>query len=282
MNQITLPIHVLLKNATDKSSNPDTPRLDVEILLCHVLNVTRSYLFVGSDNMLTASQYAQFQALLARRTQGEPIAYLTGHKEFWSLDLQVTENTLIPRPDTELLVEQALARLPLDSNAQVIDLGTGSGAIALAIAHERPQCRMLATDKSIAALKVAQANAQRLGLDQVEFLNSDWWAALGGRKATLVVSNPPYIATTDPHLSQGGVQYEPRGALVAGVDGLADIQQLIAQSACHLLEQGWLLLEHSDDQAEAVRALFEQQAYKAVMTYKDLAGLSRVTVGQQS
>jgi len=207
---------------------------------------------------LTANQCAQFQALLARRAQGEPIAYLTGRKEFWSLELQVTENTLIPRPETELLVEQAYARLPFDGKALVIDLGTGSGAIALAIAAECPQCRVLATDKSTAALKkVAQANAQCLGLHQVAFLLSDWWA-LGEIKATLVVSNPPYAAANAPHLSQGDVQYEPRSALVAGVDGLADIRQLIAQSVFHLVADGWLLLEHGYLQAEGVQALFEQ------------------------
>ncbi|MDM8563262.1 peptide chain release factor N(5)-glutamine methyltransferase, partial [Candidatus Marithioploca araucensis] len=253
------------------------PRLDAEILLCYVLGVTRSYLYAWSDKILTPNQYAQFQALLTRRAQGEPIAYITGRKEFWSLDLQVTENTLIPRPETELLVEQALARLSPESQAEVIDLGTGSGAIALAIAQERPFCRILATDNSMAALKVARANAQNLGIQQVAFLMSDWWAALGEIKATLIVSNPPYIAKDDPHLT--GVKVEPRRALVAGVDGLADIRQLIAGAISHLEIGGWLLLEHGYDQAEAVRKLFIQQGYESVTTYKDLAGLPRVTVG---
>jgi release factor glutamine methyltransferase len=274
MNQ--LKIHTAICEAVRK-----LPRLEAEILLCHVLGVTRSYLFAWPEKFLTLNQYAQFQALLARRAQGEPIAYLTGHKAFWSLDLQVTENTLIPRPETELLVEQALARLPPDCRDLVIDLGTGSGAIALAIAQERPGCRVLATDKSAAALKVARANAQALGLHRVQFLNSDWWAALGDIKASLIVSNPPYVAVADPHLNQGDVRYEPRSALVGGSDGLADIRQLITQSFDHMVAQGWLLLEHGYDQAEAVRALFEQQAYESVMTYKDLAGLPRVTVGQK-
>lgn len=269
-----------LFEAVKQLTHSDSPRLDAEILLCHVLGVARSYLYAWPDKILTPIQLTQFQALLTRRVQGEPIAYLTGRKEFWSLDLAVTENTLIPRPDTELLVEQALARLPPDSQVQVVDLGTGSGAIALAVAQERPFCRILATDNSMAALKVARANAQNLGFHQVAFLMSDWWAALGDIKAMLIVSNPPYIAKDDPHLTRGGVQYEPRRALVAGEEGLADIRQLIGGALHHLVTQGWLLLEHGYDQAEAVYELFIQYGYESVTTYKDLAGLSRVTVGQ--
>ncbi len=254
------------------------PRLEVEILLCHILGVTRTYLLAWPEKILTTKQYSQFQTLLARRLKGEPIAYITGHKEFWSLDLQVTENTLIPRPETELLVEQALARL--SPGALVIDLGTGSGAIALAIAHERSQCRVLATEKSIAALNVARANAQSLGLHQVQFLISDWCSGLGDIKAELIVSNPPYVAIADPHL-KGDVRYEPISALVAGKDGLADIRRLIAFSQSHLVPEGWLLLEHGYDQAEAVRALFKQHTYESITTYQDLAGLPRVTVGQK-
>jgi len=267
-----------IRTLLSKTSTNLLPRLEIEILLCHVLGVTRSYLLAWSEKNLTAKQYSQFQTLLARRVQGEPIAYITGYKEFWSLYLQVTENTLIPRPETELLVEQALARLSPD--CRVIDLGTGSGAIALAIAHECPQCSVLATDKSIAALNVARANAQRLGLHQVQFLVSDWCSALGDIKAELIVSNPPYVAIADPHL-KGEVRYEPPCALVAGKDGLADIRRLVADSQSHLVPRGWLLLEHGYDQAEAVRALFEQHAYEAITTYQDLAGLPRVTVGQK-
>lgn len=272
-------IHITLSQAIGKLPHSNSPRLDAEILLSQILGVARSYLLAWPEKILTANQNAQFQALLTRRAQGEPIAYLTCQKEFWSLDLQVDENTLIPRPETELLVEQTFIRLPLDSRTLVIDLGTGSGAIALAIAQERPQCRVLATDKSSAALKVARANAQNLGLHQVEFLISDWWAALGDIKAGLIVSNPPYVAAADPHLNQSDVQYEPRSALVAGEDGLADIRLLVAQSISHLQPGGWLLLEHGYNQAEAVRKLFEQ--YAAVITYNDLAGLPRVTVGQK-
>lgn len=273
---------ISIKAALSQAELPssDTPRLDAEVLLYHVLGVTRSYLYAWPEKILTTRQYEQFRSLLARRAQGEPIAYLTGHQEFWSLELQVTENTLIPRKETELLVELAMARL--SPKAQVIDLGTGSGAIALAIAQECQQCSVLATDYSPAALTVARHNAQKLELQQVKFLVSDWCAALGNIKATVIVSNPPYIETADPHLNQGDVRYEPRTALVAGKDGLTDIRQIIAQAKTHLIEKGWLLLEHGYNQAEAVQALFKQHDYAAVMTYQDLAGLPRVTMGQKS
>ncbi|MEK8021059.1 MAG: peptide chain release factor N(5)-glutamine methyltransferase [Candidatus Parabeggiatoa sp.] len=274
-------LNTLLLKAVKKLSHSDTKHLDAEILLSHVLEVRRSYLYAWPEKILTAKQIEQFQALLLRRIQGEPIAYLTGHKAFWSLDLQVTEKTLIPRPETELLVEQALARLPLHETGQVIDLGTGSGAIALAIAEERPQIKMLATDHDTATLSVAQNNAQRLGLHQVKFLISDWYTALGDIKATLIVSNPPYIAAHDPHLSQGDVQYEPLRALIGGEDGLTAIRTIIAQSFSHLVIGGWLLLEQGYDQAEQVQALFKEHHYDNITSYSDLAGLPRVTGGQK-
>jgi release factor glutamine methyltransferase len=258
--------------------NSDTPRLDAEVLLYHVLGVTRSHLFAWPEKILTTRQYEQFCTLLARRAQGEPIAYLIGHKEFWSLDLQITENTLIPRPETELLVELALERL--SPKSQIIDLGTGSGAIALAIAQECQQCSVLATDYSLAALIIAQHNAKKLGLHQVKFLISNWCAAFGNIKATIIVSNPPYIEISDPHLNQGDVLYEPRTALVAGKDGLTDIRQIIAQAKNYLIKNGWLLLEHGYNQTETVQALFKQYEYETVMTYQDLAGLPRVTLGR--
>ncbi|MCK5716314.1 MAG: peptide chain release factor N(5)-glutamine methyltransferase [Thiomargarita sp.] len=270
-------IHAVLTAATAILHLSDSPRLDAEILLSHLLSVRRSHLFAWPDTILTSQQYTQFQTLITRRAQNEPIAYLIGHKEFWSLRLQVTENTLVPRPDTELLVEQSLARLPLEQQTTVIDLGTGSGAIALAIAYERPLCHVLATDKSGAALSVAQKNAHQLGLS-VDFLCSDWYSHLDDQKATLIVSNPPYIAKNDPHLKQ--LQYEPLEALVSGQDGLTDIRYLIAHASAHLRPQGFLLLEHADEQAESVQALFQQYAYTAIHTYQDLAGLDRVTVGQ--
>ncbi len=257
--------------------NSDTPRLDAEVLLYHVLGVRRSYLYAWPEKLLTTRQYEQFQALLARRAQGEPIAYLTGHQEFWSLDLQVTENTLIPRPETELLVELAIARI--SEKAQIIDLGTGSGAIALAIAQECQQCNIIATDNCPKALIVAQSNAKNLGIDNIKFVQSNWYSNLENIKANIIVSNPPYIESSDKHLNQGDVRYEPRTALIAGKDGLTDIRQIIAQASKHLVKKGWLLLEHGYNQAEAVQALFKQHDYEAVKTYKDLAGIPRVTLG---
>jgi release factor glutamine methyltransferase len=255
-------------------------RLEAEVLLGHVLNVPRSHLYAWPEIILTKQQETYYQELLKRRRQGEPIAYLTGKKEFWSLELQITDATLIPRPETELLVELALARLPTNSSALVIDLGTGSGAIALAIATERPQNRVLAIDNSPAALTVAQANAQRLGINNIEFIQSDWFTNLTTMPAEIIVSNPPYLATDDPHLQQGDIQYEPPLALVAGTDGLTAIRQLIEQAPPYLVDHGWLLLEHGYTQGKTVRKIFEQQGYVAVTTYNDLAGLERVTMGK--
>ncbi len=275
LQNVFMRLNQVISTAIDKLSHSDTPRLDAEVLLCHVLDVTRSYLYAWSDKVITANNYNQFQELLEHRIKGVPIAYIIDNKEFWSLDLQVSENTLIPRPETELLVELVLARLDLNSQAKVIDLGTGSGAIALAIAKERANCNVIATDKSTTALAIAKQNAKKLGLERVKFLQSDWLNNLG--IADIIVSNPPYIATTDPHLNQGDVQHEPRTALVAGYDGLADIRTIIAQAPNHLTAGGCLLLEHGYDQATAVRDLLKQ--FKFVETYQDLAGLDRVTVG---
>ncbi|MDM8566026.1 peptide chain release factor N(5)-glutamine methyltransferase [Candidatus Halobeggiatoa sp. HSG11] len=273
-------LSIIINSAVKQLSNSDTPRLDIEILLCHVLKKNRSYLYTWPQNQLTDSQYIQFQNLLTQRVKGEPIAYLIGHKEFWSLDLQVTRNTLIPRPETELLVEQALIRLPSNSPSEIIDLGTGTGAIALAIAKERPQSQIIAIDKFPQTLQVAQNNAQRLKLYNIEFVVSDWLAN-NLKTVNLIISNPPYINLADPHLTQGDVQYEPRSSLVAGMDGLKDIKQIIAQSYKYLLNQGWLLLEHGYNQAEQVRHLLTKSNYQTITTYNDLAGQPRVTGGQK-
>lgn len=256
-------------------------RLDAEILLSHALGVARSYLYAWPERTLTPTQIAHYQTLLMRRAGGEPLPYMTGHKEFWSLDLLVNAFTLIPRPETELLVEQALARLPVTSGARILDLGTGCGAIALAIASERPRCQVLATDCHLYALAVAQHNAQRLGIHNVVFLLSDWFAQLDGFSVNLIVSNPPYLADDDPHLQQGSICHEPRHALVAGPDGLAAIRHLIVQAQNYLEPGGWLLIEQGYQQAAAVRRLFTEQAYTAITTYSDLAGHLRVTVGQK-
>lgn len=255
-------------------------RLEAEVLLSQTLGVTRSYLYTWPERVLTATEMAHYQSLLKRRVRGEPLAYVTGCKEFWSLNLQVTTATLIPRPETELLVEQALARLPVTSNAHILDLGTGCGAIALAIASERPRCQVLATDCDKCALAVAQRNAQHLGIHNVVFLVSDWFTQLEGFSMNLIVSNPPYLANDDPYLQHGDIGYEPRQALVAGTEGLAVIRHLITHARNYLAPGGWLLLEQGYQHAEAVRDLFMAHAYTAINSYSDLAGHIRVTVGQ--
>lgn len=272
-------IRSILHHAIQQLVSP-TSRLDAEVLLCHVLKVNRAYLYTWQDKVLITEYYQQFQDLLAKRIQGQPIAYLTGEKEFWSLSFQVTPATLIPRPETELLVEQALLRLPNEKVATVIDLGTGCGAIALAILHQRPDLTMIAVDCDAETLKIAQSNAVRLHLTQIKFLQSHWFTNLPHVKADMIVSNPPYIADSDPHMTQGDVRYEPRHALTSGYDGLTAIRHIIAQASHFLAKQGWLLLEHGYDQADVIRQLLQQHRYQQIETYRDLAGLERVTVGQ--
>lgn len=267
-----MKIQFALSHAMKQLNN----RLEAELLLSDVLQVTRSFLLAWPEQSLTEAQFIQYQRLIIRRIQHEPIAYLIGRKEFWSLELEVNEHTLIPRPETELLVELALNHLP----AQVIDLGTGSGAIALAIAHECPHCQVLATDYSPGALEVAQRNAQRLNIPNVEFLLSDWCHQLVGRKVDLMVSNPPYIAAQDEHLTQGDVRYEPREALVGGEDGLAAISEIIRCAQAHLKEHGWLFLEHGYQQGWEVRAFFNRLGYHGVTSYRDYSGIERVTGGR--
>lgn len=259
----------------------ESARLDAELLLCHVLGVNRSWLYAWPDKSLESAQQHRFDELVARRAGGEPIAHILGEREFWSLNLQVTHDTLIPRPDTELLVEQALRLLPEDAALKVADLGTGSGAIALAIARERPRCRVVATDLSAAALTVAQANASRNQLSNVEFRQGSWSAALGSERFELIVSNPPYIAEDDPHLVQGDVRFEPRSALVSGRDGLGDIRQIAREVRGHLQNDGWLLLEHGFEQGGEVRAILQGNGYEQVTTWCDLAGHERVTGGRR-
>jgi release factor glutamine methyltransferase len=262
------------------SSVSETPRLDAELLLARVLNQPRSYLYAWPDRATDAGQERHFMALLERRLAGEPVAYLTGWRAFWSLDLVVTPATLIPRPETELLVELALERLPADQPRRVADLGTGSGAIALAIASERPTCQVVATDLSVAALRVAGQNAQRLGIGNVQFRQGDWCAALTNERFDTIVCNPPYIAATDPHLQQGDLRFEPHPALAAGVDGLAAIRRIVAQAGPHLVDGGWLLLEHGYDQRDSVLALLRTAGFSEVADYRDLAGQPRVAVGR--
>lgn len=255
---------------------------EVDVLLAHVLGHSRAWLRAHGDDPVDEATRARFRDCLARRRVGMPVAYLTGVREFWSLPLQVTPDVLVPRADTERLVEMALDRLPLDRPSRIADLGTGSGAIALALARERPRCTVLATDYSEAALAVAADNARRLGLDdRVRVLRSDWFAALRHeRPFDMVVSNPPYLAAGDRHLREGDLRHEPVRALIAGRDGLDAIRTIVAAAPRHLAPDGWLLLEHGLTQGAAVRALMTAAGLAEVATGRDLEGRERVTAGR--
>ncbi|MBX9705223.1 MAG: peptide chain release factor N(5)-glutamine methyltransferase [Gammaproteobacteria bacterium] len=250
--------------------------LDAQVLLAHVLGKNRAYLHAESEAELTPVQQQAFNMLVQRRVDGEPVAYLTGIKEFWSLTLHVTPDVLIPRPETELLVELILNKLPATSALKVVDLGTGSGAIALALASERSAWQITAVDQSAAALAVARDNAERLALTNVEFIASDWCQQLPVQQYAAIVANPPYIVEGDPHLT--ALRYEPQTALVAADHGLADIATIAAQARHYLLPQGILAIEHGSEQGAAVRELLCAQGYHVDKTYRDLQGLERVTL----
>jgi release factor glutamine methyltransferase len=269
-----------LRQAMAALATSPSPRLDAEVLVMHVTGLTRAQFITRSDQALTATQEAALSVLLARRAHGEPVAYLTGKREFWSLELHITPDVLIPRPETELLVEQALARISLEAERMIADLGTGSGAIALAIAKERPRCRVIATDASQAALAVARANAQRLGILNVEFRHGEWFAPLAGLQFDLIVSNPPYVAEGDPHLAQGDVRFEPRTALVSGHDGLDAIRLLAAAASLYLQPGGAILIEHGSTQGTAANRLLSKSGFVTIETIPDFAGLDRVTLGR--
>jgi len=256
----------------------DSARRDAEILLTHVLGKPRSWLYAWPDAQLTPAQVERYGELLARRRAGEPVAYLTGVREFWSLHLEVTSATLIPRPETETLVDWALA-LPLPADARVLDLGTGSGAIAIALAVERTGWDVTALDAAAPALAVAERNVARLCPGRVQCLQSHWFAAVAGRQYALVVSNPPYVESDSPWLAEGDVRFEPASALVAGEQGLDDLQALCAAAPAHVAPGGWLLLEHGYQQGVAVRELMRASGFVAVETRCDLAGHERVTGG---
>ncbi len=260
---------------------PDSPsaQLDAELLLAFCLGKSRSFLRTWPEQVVDAEIAARFAALLARRRAGEPVAYLLGSQGFWSLELEVAPHTLIPRPDTELLVETALALLP-GGPARVLDLGTGTGAIALALASERPVWQVLGVDRVPEAVALAERNRARLKLGNARFVESSWFAALAGQRFAMIVGNPPYIAAEDPHLREGDVRFEPASALVAGIDGLDDIRHIVAEAPAHLEAGGWLLLEHGFDQAEAVRALFAARGFTEVDSRRDLGGHQRITLGQ--
>lgn len=268
-----------LDRAIGRLRGSESPRRDAEILLGYVTGRARTYILAFAETTLTSTEQEQLETLLVRRERGEPIAHLTGQREFWSLPLFVSPVTLIPRPDTECLVEQALARLPAEP-CRILDLGTGTGAIALALATERPDCQVTAVDFLPDAVALATRNAQHLDIRNVTILRSDWFSALAGQRFTVIVSNPPYIDETDPHLDQGDVRFEPKSALVAAENGLADLAHIIATARDYLLPGGFLLLEHGWRQGEAVRALFTTMGYQQVETCQDYGGNERLTLGQ--
>lgn len=269
-------VQQLLNSGADLPT--DSPRRDSEVLLGHCLGKSRTWLYAWPEAEVADQAAAHFTTLLERRRAGEPVAYLTGQREFWSLTLAVNEATLIPRPETELLVIWAL-ELELPANAAVLDLGTGSGAIALALASERPQWHLTGVDASDAALTVARANAQLVDLSQVTFSRSNWFEALAGTTYDLLVANPPYIDSADPHLAEGDVRFEPRAALVAADEGLADLAHIGRAGTAHLTRGGWLLLEHGYQQGAALRELLVDAGYADVSSRRDLAGRERVTGG---
>lgn len=275
MTDPSLPTVRRLLDAARARIDPD----DAGLLLGHVLGRSRGWLYAHAGDTVAGAQAEAFRALQARREQGEPVAYLCGRRGFWTLDLTVTPDTLIPRPETELLVELALERL-CGGDTSVADLGTGSGAIALALASERPRARVIATDASAAALEVARANAHRLGLRNVDFRLGDWFGALEGERFELVASNPPYIEAGDPHLRRGDLRHEPQAALASGPDGLDAIRAIAAAAPAHLATGGWLLLEHGWTQGAAVRALLEAAGLVEVATHADLEQRDRVTLGR--
>lgn len=272
--------------ALTKHVNSSEAKLEAQLLLQNVLKVNRAWLIAHQNDVLQPNTYATYRALIGRRVNGEPIAYILGVREFYGLSLKVTPATLIPRPDTETVVDAALAKIPLQKNLNICDLGTGPGAIALAIGKHRPQASILALDASQAALDVAIENAENLKIPNVEFVLSDWFSALGQNNHTqkfdLIVSNPPYIEASDPHLNHGDLRFEPISALASGQDGLDDIREIISQTPQHLNPLGWLLLEHGYNQAEKVAALLKQAGFSHVSHVQDLAGINRVTLGQFS
>ena len=303
-------VGVLLKHHSKQleaalNLDSSSARIEVQCLLQAVLQVNRAWLFTHPEHLLSDEQQARYSELFESRLGGEPIAYLLGEREFYGLNFKVSPATLIPRPETELLVELALQRIPspLPQPAsppslrspreremvaerpgesvkfRLLDLGTGSGAIALSIAHARPDVEVVAVDASNAALEVAQFNAQQLNLSNVRLLHSDWFSALQGKYFDLIVSNPPYIAANDAHLAQGDVRFEPRIALASGADGLDDIRRICAQAKDHLNIDGWLMFEHGYDQAAQVRALLQQSGFTGIFSACDLSGIERVSGG---
>lgn len=276
-SESSLTCEVLLQAASVRIGG-ESPRLDAELLLSHVTGLSRTRFRAWPEQSIPADQAEAFEALVRERVAGRPVAHLLGHQEFWSLPLKVSASTLIPRPDTECLVEAALA-LPLPEGARVIDLGTGTGAIALALASERPGWQITASDAVAGAVALARENARDLGL-HVTVVESAWFAGLRPQRFDLVVSNPPYIPANDEHLAVGDVRFEPATALVSGADGLDDLRLIVRQSPDWLVEGGWLLVEHGYDQADFVAALFRERGFSGVRSMQDYGGRDRLTLGQ--
>ncbi|MBN1379834.1 MAG: peptide chain release factor N(5)-glutamine methyltransferase [Gammaproteobacteria bacterium] len=276
---MSISIKLALQQAIEQLENSPSTSLDAEVLLCHVLQESRSYLFTWPERLLDHQQYTSYRSLLNRRAAGAPIAYIVGEREFWSLPFKVNQHTLIPRPETELLVESALqlgSYLSSQQAINVIDLGTGSGCIALSVAREKPDWQIQATDCSAEALQVARYNADRLGIGNVEFIQSNWFDALDtATQFDLVLANPPYIAEDAPHLYQGDVRFEPQSALVAGKDGLNAIRILVNESLLRLKKNGWIIFELGYDQADRVIDLVYNAGYNYILFKKDLAGIKR-------
>ena len=253
---------------------------DAGVLLCHVMGCDPAYLIANPETRLRSDEHESFAALVDRRVRGEPVAYLTGEREFYGRTFRVTPAVLIPRPETELLVDLALERIPRGAAARVLDAGTGSGCIAVAIGSERSHCKILALDQSVEALAVARRNAIKLGVGNVAFLRSDWFSALGRERFDVIVSNPPYVAKSDPHLQDGDARYEPLTALDGGAGGMDVIHRIVAEAGPHLVAGGWLLFEHGYDQALRARQLLESAGYDDVFSARDLAGIERVSGGR--
>jgi release factor glutamine methyltransferase len=282
----SLTIANCLKQSSQLADLSDSPRLDIEIFLTHILQKNRTYLFTWPEQELTAEQTQTFNEFFARRLTGEPVAHIIGQREFWSLPLMVNNSTLIPRPDTELLVEAALG-LFVDDEAgkarRLLDLGTGTGAIVLALAHEKKAWKCLGIDRELAAVELAEKNRAQLNLHNVTILQSDWFSALANETPfDIIVSNPPYIDPDDDHLTEGDVRFEPLSALIADNNGLADLEFIIDHAAQYLSINGWLLVEHGYDQGKAVRDLFTANNFDQVNTLRDFGGNQRVTVGKCS
>jgi release factor glutamine methyltransferase len=264
------------------SELPDSPtaRLDAELLLAAALGKPRSFLHTWPERIVSTEAAVTFASYLQRRRTGEPVAYILGQQGFWKLDLEVAPHTLIPRPETEMLVEAALELVPAFAPTRVLDLGTGTGAIALALANERPVWQVTAVDRVPEAVELAERNRQRLHLDNAKVLSSHWFSSLEGQRFDLIISNPPYIAAQDPHLDAGDVRFEPNSALVAGSDGLDDLRMIIEQAPGYLNGEGWLLLEHGYDQGAAVRDLLSGHGFEKIQTRRDLGDHERITFGR--